>query len=398
VAACAVDLPPPPTPSFPPLPPISGKSPALSQPLAGEMRLAPVAFRQLPGWRGDRHAPALAAFSRSCRRVFRRPPAAPVGQADIGGRNRDWWPVCHAARLLKDPGNEQARTFFERWLTPFLVTAGNRASGLITGYFEMELRGAWSRKGNYQVPIYARPPDIVTVDLGRFREDWKGQRVTGRVLGGRVIPAQTRHEIQNGALAGRGLELLWVNDPTDAFFLHIQGSGRVIMEDGTVVRLGFAGRNGRNYVAIGRELVARGAIPQEGLSMQTIRSWLRRNPGQAQKIMARNPSFIFFRPLTGEGPIGSGGVVLTPGRSLAVDRRYIPLGVPLWLDTLDPLNPAAPLRRLVVSQDTGAAITGPVRGDLFWGYGEQAAQRAGLMKHPGRLFVLLPKPPAPKEQ
>jgi membrane-bound lytic murein transglycosylase A len=229
-----------------------------------------------------------------------------------------------------------------------------------------------------------------------FREDWKGQRLTGRQVDGRLVPYPTRSEIDAGALAGKGSELLWVDDAVDAFFLHVQGSGRVVMENGQLVRLGFAGRNGHPYVAIGRELISRGAIPRERMSMQAIRAWLKANPGEASEVMALNPSFIFFRIIDGEGPIGAEGVPLTPGRSLAVDPAFVPLGLPIWLDTTDPLKPEQPLRRLVVAQDTGSAIKGPVRGDLFWGFGETAAAKAGSMNQRGRYFLLLPrKAPAP---
>jgi membrane-bound lytic murein transglycosylase A len=232
---------------------------------------------------------------------------------------------------------------------------------------------------------------LITADLGLFRKEWTGQMVIGRRVDGKFVPYPTRSEIDAGALAGKGYELLWVDDAVDAFFLHVQGSGRVVMEDGKVVRLGFAGRNGHSYVAIGRELIEQGAIPRERMSMQAIRAWLAAHPDQAGPVMASNPSFIFFRIIDGEGPIGAEGVPLTPGRSLAVDPEFVPLGLPIWLDTTDPLDPRQPLRRLVVAQDTGAAIKGPVRGDLFWGFGENAAARAGAMKQQGRYFLLLPK-------
>jgi len=189
----------------------------------------------------------------------------------------------------------------------------------------------------------------------------------------------------------KGLELLWVDSAIDAFFLHVQGSGRVEMTDGQIVRIGFAARNGRPYTAIGRVLIKRGAIAKEKVSMQTIRAWLATHAREAASIMAENPSYIFFRRLKNTNPMGAMGVGLTPGRSLAVDRTYIPLGAPLWLDTHDPLHARRPLRRLVIAQDTGSAIKGPIRGDVFWGFGRQAAQRAGHMKARGTYYLLLPK-------
>ena len=303
----------------------------------------------------------------------------------------DWRPICTAAKGIGDGGDAAARYFFETWFRPYLVTDGGRADGLFTGYYEPELRGAWTRHGSYRSPIYARPRDLVSVELGRFRDDWRGQRIAGRLKDGQLVPFDSRAEIERGALGGRGLELLWVDSPVDAFFLHIQGSGRVAMEDGSVVRLGYAGHNGRAYVAIGRLLVERGEIPKAEVSMQSIRAWLAANPSEGVILMERNPSYIFFHTVAGHGPVGAQGVVLTPGRSLAVDTKFVPLGLPLWLDTTDPRDPARPLRRLVVAQDTGTAIKGAVRGDLFWGSGAAAAGPAGRMKESGRYYLLFPK-------
>jgi membrane-bound lytic murein transglycosylase A len=355
--------------------------------------LQPADFSDLPGWTTDTQADVLPALEKSCGRLRTMPESRTLGAGERTGTVAEWRALC-AAAASTEPG--AARHFFETWFEPYLATDNGNSDGLFTGYYEAELRGAWTRKGRYRVPIYRPPDDLITVDLGLFRQEWKGQRLTGRQVDGRLLPYPTRAEIDAGALAGKGLELMWVDDAVDAFFLNVQGSGRVVMENGDVIRLGFAGRNGHSYVAIGRELTRRGAISRERMSMQAIRAWLKANPGQAAEIMALNPSFIFFRLIDGEGPIGAEGVPLTPGRSLAVDPTFVPLGLPIWLDTTDPLNPEQPLRRLVVAQDTGAAIKGPVRGDLFWGFGETAAAKAGAMKQHGRYFLLLPrKAPGP---
>ncbi len=229
------------------------------------------------------------------------------------------------------------------------------------------------------------------VELGLFRPAWRGERIGGRVEAGQLKPYATRAEIERGALAKRDLELFWVDDPVDAFFLHIQGSGRIRLPDGAVARIGYDGQNGRPYVPIGRILAERGALARDDVSMQTIRAWLAAQPGEAAALMDENPSYVFFRELTGEGPVGAQGVVLTAGRSLAVDRTFLPLGVPLWLDLDDPKEGNGKLRRLVVAQDTGGAIRGPVRGDLFWGFGPEAAERAGMMKDRGTYYLLLPR-------
>jgi membrane-bound lytic murein transglycosylase A len=293
--------------------------------------------------------------------------------------------------LVGEGDDAAARTFITRWFLPFLVTDQGRDSGLFTGYFEPELKGARSRDGRFNVPIYGRPGDLVTVELGQFRDEWRGQRIAGRVESGSLRPYASRAQIEAGALAGERLEILWVDDPIDAFFLHIQGSGRVVLADGSVIRLGFAAQNGRAYVPIGRELIARGALDREGTSMQSIRAWLAGHPGEAASVMNLNPSYVFFRVLDGEGPVGSLGVPLTPGRSLAVDRAFLPLGVAMWLDAQDPLDPGRRVQRLVIAQDTGGAIRGVVRGDVFWGHGPEAAERAGRMRSSGRYWILLPR-------
>jgi membrane-bound lytic murein transglycosylase A len=375
LTACA--LPPAPTPTAAPT---TGPTPA------AKLVLNPIPFDFLPGWQHDSHADALIALRRSCAR------RAPGG---IAGGAAHWRPICAEAAGVGDNDHATARRFFEKWFIPYLATDNRNAQGLFTGYYEAELHGSRKRHGPFQVPLYLRPPDLVTVDLGKFRADWKGKRIAGRVRDGRLTPFESRTAIDKGALDGRGLELMWVDDPVDAFFLHIQGSGRVRMDDGGTIRVGYAGHNGHRYVAIGKELIARGQIARKAMSMQAIRAWLQGHPIEGAALMATNPAFIFFRKIDGAGPIGAQGVALTPGRSLAVDRRFVPLGLPLWLDTTDPLDPRQPLRRLVIAQDTGGAIKGPVRGDLFWGFGDAAAQRAGHMKQTGQYYLLLPRGVAP---
>ena len=363
-------------------------------PLTGPgFALEPVSFASLSGWDRDAQSRALTAFARSCSVQAKRPGG--TGIATAGAARADWHRACAAAERVPRGDDGTARAFFAEWFTPHAVSGNEGHDGTFTGYYEAELKGSWTRHGPYRTPIHARPDDLVTVDLGEFRENLKGEHATGRIADGRLVPYASRAEIDAGALAGRGLEILWVDDAVDAFFLHIQGSGRVVMDDGAVVRLGFAAKNGHAYTAIGRELVARGAIEAAEVSMQTIRAWLASNPSRAAAAMARNASYVFFRRLAGEGPIGAQGVPLTPGRSLAVDPRFVPLGAPVWIDTVDPVAPGKPLRRLAVAQDTGSAIVGPVRGDLFWGFGAWAAERAGRMKGRGRLFVLLSRDAVP---
>ena len=347
---------------------------ACASPIAPDRAsLVETTFAALPGWRTDAHGEAVPAFRRSCQAFATKPPSATLGPGASGGTVASWSGVCRALALVPAGDDRAAREFFERWFTPYRVMAvDGDDEGLFTGYFEPTLAGARRTHGRFTVPIYRRPPDLVTVEPGAFR----------------VAP---RAEIEAGALVRRGLELVWVDDAVDAFFLHIQGSGRIILRDGSVLRVGFAGSNGHPYTAIGAVLVAEGAIARERVSMPSIRAWLKAHPRAARGVMARNARYVFFRELTGAAPLGAQGVALTAGRSIAVDRRFLLLGAPLWLDATDALARTPPLQRLMVAQDTGVAIRGAVRGDVFWGHGARAARRAGLMNQRGRYFLLLPK-------
>jgi membrane-bound lytic murein transglycosylase A len=356
-----------------------------------KLRLARVSFADLAGWQDDNVGEALPAFQRSCARIAKLEPNRDMGADGVAGNVAAWRQACGALAETPPGDHAAARRAFESAFLPYRAYNHETATGLFTGYYEPELKGARQADPRFPVPIYGRPPELVSVELGAFRESLKGQRIAGRVVEGRLEPYAKRGDIEGGALAGRGLEIAWVDDPVDAFFLQVQGSGRIRLADGDLMRVGYAAQNGHPYVAIGRELIQRGVLTRETVSMQTIRAWLAANPGEAAALMAVNPSYVFFRELTGEGPIGAEGVPLTPGRSLAVDRRFVPLGVPVWLDAEHPLRPGERLRRLMLAQDTGGAITGPVRGDFFWGSGEEAAAAAGVMKSAGEYYLLLPR-------
>lgn len=359
------------------------------------LTLKPVAFKDLPGWTADRVADAVPAFQRSCGKLKALPADRTVGPDGVGGKAADWQTPCARLAALPAGDDAAARAFFEEWFTPYAAANNDNRRGLFTGYYEVELKGSRTPDVAYPVPLYKRPADLIMVDLGDFADRWKGERIAGRVTDGRLKPFEDRAAIEAGALKGRGLELLWLQDPIATFFLHIQGSGRVRFPDGTEARVGYAAQNGHKYVAIGRELIDRGEIPREQVSLQTIRDWLKAHPEQADALMNKNPSYVFFQELKGEGPVGAQNVALTPGRSLAVDSKFLPYGVPVWLDAEDPLDAQARLRRLLIAQDTGGAIRGPVRGDVFWGHGEDAEKRAGVMKSAGEYYILLPKTVAP---
>lgn len=359
--------------------------------LADKAVLTPAAFADLPGWSADRHAEALPALLRSCRRFQELPTDRPLGPTALGGTTADILPACSAAAALPAQDDAAARRFFEAWFRPYRISNNDKAEGLFTGYYEIELRGALKADATYRVPIYRKPDDQISVDLGDFDPALKGRSLVGRIEGGSLKPYYARDDIQNGALNGRGLELVWLDDPLDAFMLHVQGSGRVRLPDGRTTRIGYAGHNGHKYRSIGQALIQRGELEPHAASWQGIRDWIEKNPAKAADLLAVNRRYIFFDEISGDGPIGAQGVALTPERSLAVDTRYVPLGLPLWLDTVRPGPDPRPLQRIVVAQDTGAAIKGPVRGDFFWGTGDAALEFAGRMKHPGRYFLLLPR-------
>ncbi len=322
---------------------------------------------------------ALAAFVKSCRSLRSRD--------DRSGLTRpgDWDTVCAAAATARD-----AAAFFAANFTAIAV--GDAAKGFATGYYEPEIAGSRFKAPGYDVPLYRRPPDLIEANLGKFAADLKGRKLRGLIDGTALVPYADRGAIMAGALAGKNLELAWAADPFDAFFLEIQGSGRLRLPDGSVMRIGYASQNGRDYVAIGRVLLDRGELQKGKVSMDSILGWLRTHPAEAPALLAANPSVVFFRELTGakvdEGPIGAMGVAVTPQVSVAADPAFIPLGAPLFVETTLPGN--RPLAALLVAQDTGGAIKGPNRIDLFRGAGDAARAEAGAQSATARVLVLLP--------
>lgn len=353
-------------------------------------------FAELNGWKLDNHLEALKAFVLSCDVFMRVPEKIPFKNINETARVA-WEQVCRRRLSEEIDSNLEAQLFFETWFQPYAVYSDGRQKGLFTGYFEPELFGSLQPTGTFRYPLYARPKDLIEVYLGQFANKYKNERIAGRVVKGKLQPYLSRAEIEKGALKGQGLELVWVDNPIDAFFLHVQGSGRVRLRDGSYRRLSYAGNNGHPYFAIGSSLVARGILSKEQVNMGSIRRWLEKNSHQARDIMDENPRFIFFKWLSDEnkngGPLGAQGVPLTAKRSLAVDLRFLPLGVPLWVETVLPFEDSKTeksFHRLMVTQDTGGAIRGAVRGDIFWGSGENAGNVAGRMKHQGQYWLLLP--------
>ncbi|MCK5284891.1 MAG: murein transglycosylase A [Alphaproteobacteria bacterium] len=355
--------------------------------------LKPVSYEELPGWNKDNFKTVLPALQRSCERIIKRDTVQAFGSLEQAGTYKDWQPICY--ELLSITDMLKLRPFIEEYFQPYKVYAGTKEEGLFTGYYEASLKGARTKYGAYRYPIHARPDDLVMVALGDFRDELKGQRIAGRVINGKLKPYEDRADIVSGNWPHNDKALLWIDNPVDAFFVQIQGSGVIEVEETnaqkSLMRIGYAGQNGHIYYAIGRELVKRGYLTKDNVSMQSIREWLEQNPDEADEIMNTNRSYVFFEESEKDGAVGGEGVVLTAGRSLAVDHLKIPYGTPLWVDINPPLEGEQGLQRLMVAQDTGGAIRGAVRGDVYWGHGERAEYLAGHMKSKGRYWLLLPR-------
>jgi len=343
--------------------------------MAGVLRRAD--WQELPGWREDDHALAWEPLLTSCKAL---------------ARQEAWRGVCATAESLMKPGREEARRFFELNFTPYqLIHVDGGEQGLITGYYEPLLRGSRKPSARYRYPIFGVPDDLLVVDLTEVYPELKGMRLRGRLEGRRIVPYYDRGQIEQGHAAVAGRELIWVDDAIELFFLQIQGSGRIALESGETMRVGYADQNGHPYRSIGRLLVERGELPLEKASMQGIQAWARANPGKLTELLNHNASYVFFRELPADlpGPLGALGLPLTARRSVAVDPGFVPLGAPVYIATTWPLS-SRPLNRLMLAQDTGGAIRGAVRADFFWGFGNDAAREAGRMKQALRMWVLLP--------
>ena len=382
-AACVCE----PVETLPPLqiPDAERYSPALPPPKPGEVPkgadwslLKPAAWADLPGFEQDDLVAAWSGLQQSCGALK---------------KNEVWKPACEAVGQLAEPTTPAVAALLREHFMPYLATTAEGGdSGLITGYYQPLLKGSRSRSERYRYPLYARPDDLVAVDLGGVYPELANRRLRGKLNGTKLAPYYSRGEIDIASSPLAGKELFWVDDVVDLFFLQIQGSGIIQLENGEQVPVGYADQNGHPYESIGKVLIRRGEIAADKASMQGIKDWGRRNPDKLRDLLNSNPSYVFFRELPGglSGPLGALGVPIAGERSIAIDPRYIPLGAPVYLGTTYP-NSSKPLQRLVLAQDTGGAIKGPVRADFFWGAGYEAGRQAGAMKQQGRLWVLLPK-------
>jgi membrane-bound lytic murein transglycosylase A len=368
-------------------PAVSPTAPSIHSAPTSALRLTRASFSDLPDWNAARFEAAQASFRRGCALLMKKDPTAAMGGAGYAGTVGDWLPLCDGAS-----GN--ARAFFESNFTPFAISDGDKADGLFTGYYEPEILAAQTRGGAYQTPIYALPDDWVRFDLGQFDSRLSGQRVVAQVKDHNLGTYPDRAGIN--AVPPKAEVLAWAADPVAVFFLQIQGSGRARFPDGSSVRLAYAGANGQPYTAIGRTLIAEGQLTRETVSLQSIRAWLLAHPDQARRVMETDKSYVFFMRAAIDDPaLGSTGTLganLTPLASLAIDSKLNALGAPFFVAA----DGADPFHGLVMGQDTGGAIKGAVRGDIFFGFGADAEQRAGHMNAGGRLFVLLPNALAEK--
>ena len=340
--------------------------------------LRPTEWSTLKGFEEDDLVAAWPALLRSCGAL----------------RNREAWRnACAAASQLGTPDNQKIRSFLTEHFTPYQATnPDNTDTGLITGYYQPELNGSLTRTERYRYPLYSKPDDLISVELGSVYPELGGRRLRGRLGGNKLTPYYSRGEIDIIESPLGGKELLWVDDVVDLFFLQIQGSGIIKLENGESLPVGYADQNGHPYQSIGRVLIDRGELTPDKASMQGIKDWGRRNPDKLRELLNTNPSYVFFRELPNglAGPLGALGVPIAAERSIAVDPRYIPLGAPVFLSTTYP-NSGQPLRRMMLAQDTGGAIKGSVRADFFWGAGFEAGRQAGAMKQQGKIWVFLPK-------
>ncbi|GJL71245.1 MAG: murein transglycosylase [Nitrosomonas sp.] len=357
----------------------------LPQPTPAMPHLKAADWSELADWPNDDIFPAWEAFLQSCTVLNKQP---------------IWKKNCTTAVSLIQPDNATLIDFFEKNFVPYqILNADNSADGLITGYYEPLLQGSRKPSDQYRFPLYKAPDELLVIDLGTVYPEIKDLNLRGRLNGGNVIPFYTRAEIMNNPDLLDGYEFLWVDDKVELFFLQIQGSGRIALENGKILNIGYAEHNGHPYRSIGKLLVQQGELPLEKASMQGIKHWGQQNPEKLDNLLQQNSRFIFFRELPEglSGPLGALGVPLTAGRSLAIDPRAIPQGAPVFLATTWP-NTQKPLQRLMVAQDTGNAIKGNVRADFFWGFGSEAENQAGKMKQTGKMWVLMPNAFTPSVQ
>lgn len=361
-----------------------------------EIRLKTVSFKMLPGWDTSDSRTSLSAFQTSCRAFLRQAPDKEVGSAHVPLQAKDWWPSCRVALKLSNATEVEAKAFFEAWFQPAMLEDSKPLEGIFTGYYVPVHQGSLKKTAQYNVPIYGLPSNWVRFRLKDFDPALPDRKIVGRMEGHTVVPFHTRAAINKGAISNVAPILVWLDSEVDRLFLEIQGSGFIKLADGSHMFIGYAGENGAAYTSIASVLISRGVMTRDNASMQKIKAYFKEHPDQMQEVLDQNKSFVFFDKQKKSIAQGAQGVYLTPGYSMAVDRAWIPLGMPLWLNTTKPVADLAsaesePFDRLFIAQDTGGAIRGPIRGDVFWGTGKKAGAIAGRMKNKGVYWLFLPR-------
>lgn len=349
------------------------------------VELQPSSYNQLKNFNHDNLHEAIPAFAKSCEAVAVKPDLLQKAQIKI--TPEAYLRACHRFRALNITTDKEMRSFLRENFQPYLVLYNLNDKGKFTSYYEAELNASRQKHGKYKYPIYGRPNDLLEIKLRDFDSSLPDKRLLGRMQNNKIVPYYTRAEIERNGL--NAPVILWGDDAVDIYLMQIQGSAVAVLDDGSSVRIRYADNNGHNFVGIGSILLKKGLLKPGEASMDKIRDWLKANPQTAQVNMDENPRFIFHRISDVDGPVGALGVSLTSGRSLAVDNAYIPLGSLLWLETTAPDN--EPLQKLVLAQDIGGAIKGVIRGDYFWGHGEEALLSAGKMNAAGRYYILIPR-------
>ena len=340
--------------------------------------LKPVNWRDIDGFAEDDLSAAWPVWLQSCSTLINK---------------AQWQTACTAAKALNKPNKQAVKAYFTQYFNAYSATNQDGVdTGLVTGYYEPLLKGSRTKSSQYPHPLYKQPADLITVELADVHPELKYKRVRGKLIGNKLVPYNTRAEIEAAPSPLSGNELVWINDIIDVFFLQVQGSGLVKLDNGGELHVGYADQNGQAYNSIGRVLIERGELTKDQASMQGIKNWARNNLSKLRDLLNTNPSYVFFRELPAglSGPLGALGVPISAERSVAIDPKFIPLGAPIFLSTTQP-NSLTPLKRLMLAQDTGGAIKGGVRADFFWGAGNEAGAKAGAMKQQGKIWVLLPK-------
>ncbi len=353
--------------------------------LPDDIQLKRTNFSEIEAFDADQFSEISDVFQNSCNAIEKKTSLSSDSKIKID--HKKMLDICHSFKSLKSRNNLSVKNFIKHNFEPYLIVVNNSSKGKFTSYYEAELKASKTKHGQYKYPIYGKPYDLIEINLKDFDLELPNKRILGRIEQNKLVPYYTRKEIENSGIDAP--VILWGDDKVDIFLMQIQGSAVALLDDGNKVRISYADNNGHRFVGIGSILLQKGLLKKGEASMDKIRDWLKVNPQIADVNMNENPRFIFHKISDASGPLGALGVPLKAGRSLAVDPAFIPLGSLLWLDTTEPSG--RPLQKIVAAQDIGAAIKGPIRGDYFWGHGEEALLQAGKMNAQGQLYILLPR-------